>query len=483
MNRNFGVGVRGFSNNTTEDYNLGAAEIISTPSSGFSEWTLASWLARGNYSFDNKYMITASVRADGSSRFGKNHKWGIFPSGAIAWRISEESFMKSIDFINSLKFRASYGVTGNTALSPYQSLNRLSSVKYIYGNQSDVIGYIPSGIANSDLKWESTAQLNIGFDLSILDSRYSFMFDYYKKNTTDLLASVPLAPSVGFGSSLQNIGEIQNKGLEFSLSANILQGEFKWNASAQLSANRNKVIKLAGGSDIYGGGVNIFGNISLAREGEPLGVFYGFIEDGLDDEGYIKYVDLNEDEVITVLDRTIIGNPHPDFLYGFNSNFSYKNFVLDIFLEGSYGNDIWWATAATHLNSFQRGSNQFADLYGNYWTTENPNPNAKYPKVASNSQISDSDRFVKDGSYIRLKSLRLAYNLPTKKLGLPWIDVAQIYLSGTNLFTLTNYPGIDPDVNTAGTDSQSISTRLTTGVDESAYPICKVYSIGLKLNF
>lgn len=477
INRNLSIGVDGFDNNITQNYNLSSAKTINIPISGISEWKLVSFLGRLNYSFKNKYYLTTSVRADGSSRFGKNNKWGLFPSGAIAWRLSEEPFMKDFTFINSFKLRTSYGVTGNTALSPYQSLNRLSSVKYIFGGTADAIGFVPSGIANKDLKWETTNQFDIGFDLNIFDNKYRIIFDYYKKNTKNLLASVPLPPSVGFGTSLQNIGEIQNSGLEFSAQADLIRRDFKWDISGQISTNRNKVIKLAGGSDIYTGSLNIFGNISLAREGEPLGMFYGFTEDGLDENGYIKYVDRNRDGNITQLDRSIIGNPYPDFTYGFISNFSYKNFELNIFLEGVQGNDIWWATAGTHLNSFQRGSNQFADLYGNYWTKENPNPKAKYPKVSATSQIGDSDRFVKDGSYLRLKSIRLAYDIPIDKMNLPWINSGQIYVSGTNLFTKTNYPGIDPDVNTAG------GSYLVTGVDENAYPISKVYTIGLKLNF
>ncbi len=483
MSRNFGIGVSGFSNNTTENYNLGAAETINTPASGFSEWTLASWLGRANYSFDNKYMLTASVRADGSSRFGANNKWGIFPSGAIAWRVSDEAFMKNISFINSLKVRASYGITGNTALSPYQSLDRFTSVKNIYDQNNEIIGFVPAALSNSDLKWESTAQLDIGFDLNIINNRLRFIFDYYKKNTSNLLAAVPLPPSIGFVTSLQNIGEIQNSGFELSLAADILRNEFKWDISTQFSTNNNKVVELAGGKDIYAGFVEGLRNVSIARVGEPLGAFYGLTEDGLNEQGYYKYIDRNNDGSITDLDKTIIGSPYPDFLFGFNSNFSYKNFELGLIVEGVYGNDLLWASAATHLNSFQRGSNQFADLYGNYWTAENPDPNAKYAKVSPQSQALISDRFIEDGSYLRLKSLRFAYNIPSKKIGLNWLNGAQVYLSGTNLLTITNYPGIDPDVNTYGTDSQEISTRLAQGVDASAYPSSKTYTIGVKLNF
>lgn len=489
MYRNSSIGVSGFANNTTENYDLGAAETIGNPGSGYSDWTLASFLTRVNYSYNDKYMITASIRADGSSRFGADHKWGYFPSGAIAWRISEESFMQDITFINSLKLRASYGVTGSTALSPYQSLNRLNSVKYIYDGQADVIGYVPVGISNSALKWESTSQLDVGFDLNILNDRLRFVFDYYKKNTTDLLASVPLPPSVGFGSIYQNIGEIQNQGFELSVNADILRGEFKWIASAQISSNKNEVIELAGGSDILGSGQGAaWPPINIAREGEPLGAFYGFLEDGLDENGFIKYQDLSgpdgePDGVINALDRVILGSNYPDLVYGFTSDFKYKGFELNLIFEGVYGNEIFNATNGTVLNSFQRGNNQLKDIMGNYWTAENPDPNAKYPKISDATQITGSERFIEDGSYLRLKSLKLAYNLPVEQMGINVFDVAQVYISGTNVFTLTKYTGLDPEVNTRGSDSGNVANRLWIGVDQFGYPAAKVYAVGLKLSF
>ena len=489
MYRNANIGVSGFANNTTENYDLGAAETIGNPSSGYSDWTLASFLARANYTFNNKYMVTASIRADGSSRFGADHKWGYFPSAALAWRVSEESFMQNVSGINSLKLRLSYGVTGNTALNPYQSLNSLSSVKYIYGNQADVIGFVPTGISNSDLRWESTSQLDIGFDLNIVNNRLRFVFDYYKKNTRDLLASVPLPPSVGFGSILQNLGEIQNQGVEFSVNADILQREFKWVASAQISANRNKVIEIAGDSDIFGAEQGAaWPSTNIARVGEPLGAFYGLLEDGLDENGFIKYQDVSgpegePDGVINALDRVILGSYYPDFIYGFTSDFSYKNFELNLILEGVYGNEIFNATKGTNLNSFQRGNNQFKDIIGNYWTPENPDPNAKYPKISAQTQVTASERFIEDGSYLRLKSLRLAYNLPISAMGIRFFDRAQIYVSGSNLFTITNYSGLDPEVNTRGSDSGGVANRLWIGIDQNGYPNAKVYAAGLKLSF
>ncbi|MDR1090336.1 MAG: TonB-dependent receptor [Prevotella sp.] len=485
MNRYHSIGVSGFANNTTENYNLGAAETINPPSSDISEWTLASFLGRVNYSLDNKYLFTVSLRADGSSRFGANHKWGYFPSGAIAWRVSEEAFMQNIEAVSDFKLRVSYGVTGNTGLNPYQSLDRMSSVKYIYGNQTDVIGFTPSGIANKDLKWEETGQFDAGFDLNFINNRLRFTFDYYLKHTTDLLASVPLPPSIGFGSILQNVGEIKNKGIELGVFADVLTGPFKWDISANISGNRNKVVKLAGGSDIFGSylGVPFWTNLNVAREGEPFGMFYGYLEDGLDADGYIKYKDLEPDGIINAADRTIIGNPYPDFIYGINTNLSYKNWELNAFFEGVQGNDIFWATAGSHLNSFQRGTNQFADIYGNFWTPENPNPNAKYPRISRNTSVTSSDRFIKDGSYFRLKSLKIGYNLPFRKWGVNFINYAQIYVSGTNLLTLTNYPGLDPEVSSRGTNDANVSDRLRLGIDESAYPSARVYSVGLKVHF
>ncbi|WP_423130533.1 TonB-dependent receptor [Gaoshiqia sp. Z1-71] len=489
LDRNFGVSISGFSNNTTENYNLGAAETVNTPSSGYSEWVLASWLARANYSFSNKYLLTVSVRADGSSRFGANNKWATFPSAAFAWRVSEEPFMTDAGLISDLKLRASYGVTGNTALSPYRSLDRMLSTRVIYANQEDEIGYYPAGISNSELRWESTEQIDVGFDLAIMNNRFRLTADYYKKNTTDLLAEVPLPPSVGFGSILQNIGEIQNQGFEFTLNADILRSEVKWDVAVNFSTNKNKVIEIAGGSDVLSAGQTaVWSSSNIARVGKPLGSFFGYLEDGLTENGFIKYKDVSgpegvPDGIVNALDRVILGNPSPDFFYGLNSNLSYKNFELNVILDGVYGNEVFNATNGTHLNSFQRGSNQFKDIMGNYWTAENPDPNAKYPKISSLSGFDVSDRFIEDGSYLRVRSLRLAYNLPVRKMGLTFFDFAQIYISGTNLFTFTDYTGLDPEVNTKGVDDQNIGNRLNMGHDQSGYPNAKTYAIGFKLNF
>src|SRR5690606_8501427 len=394
-----------------------------------------------------------------------------------------ESFMKdNIGIIDNLKLRLSYGVLGNTAVSPYQSLDRLIAVNYIYAGEALNIGYAPAGISNSQLKWETTREIDLGFDLSVLNSRLNFTFDYYKKNTEDLLASVPLAPSVGFGSILQNLGEIQNQGVEFGLEAFILEGDFSWNVSGNLSINRNEVKEIAGGSDVVTvGQTSGLPGYNIARIGEPLGSFYGYEEDGLDETGQIKFVDHNGDGEITPLDRVILGSPYPDFEFGFNTDFSYKNFNLNIFMQGVHGNDIFFATAFTNLNSFQRTQNQFADLIGNYWTEANPDPNAKYPKLSALTQMRPSDRFIFDGTYLKLKSVQLSYNFPVANLN--WISKATLYVKATNLYTFTSYIGLDPDVNTRGSDSQSIENRLFTGTDETGYPSPRIFGAGINLSF
>ena len=481
---NSGISVSGFPNNITENFDLGSAATVSPPSSGISEWVIASYLGRVNYSLNNKYYLTASFRADGSSRFGKENKWGFFPSGALAWRVSDENFMSNVKFINNLKLRTSYGITGNTALSPYQSLDRLSGARYIDAGQTENIGFVPVGISNPQLKWETTSQFDVGFDLGILNDRLSFTFDYYKKRTFELLASVPLPPTVGFGSILQNIGEIQNQGFEFSVNADILNKDFKWDLSGQISTNRNKVLKLAGNRDIVSAGfLSGLSGYNIARVGQPLGMFYGYLEEGLDDKGFIKYQDINKDGLINPLDRVIMGNPNPDFTFGFNSNFSYKGFDLNMFFEGVSGNKIFFETGYTNLNSFQRGQNQLADLFGNYWTAEKPNPNAKYPKISAQTQMAASDRFLADGSYLRMKTIQLGYNIPVKLIGMTAFSRARVYVRANNLITFTNYIGLDPDVNTTGNDSQQIGTRLAAGTDTNGYPNAKIYSFGMQLDF
>lgn len=474
--RRLGLSGSKLSTDITQNYDWASVGLVRTPSSGITEWKLLSGLARLNYALDGKYLLTGSVRADGSSRFGTTNKWGYFPSAAVAWNMSDESFMSDVDFVSSLKLRASYGVTGSTALNPYQSLNQLAAELVSYQTETEQVGYAPDNVGNRDLRWERTSQFNAGFDLIAFDGVISLSFDFYQKLTTDLLSSVPIPLSTGFASVLRNVGEMQNKGIEIGLAADVLRGEVKWDVMGQVSSNINTIVRLAGGSDMVGPS---FGHpyntsLNLMREGEPFGVFVGLLEDGLNADGSIKYVDTNKDGAINSLDRVILGDPNARWTFSLNNNLSYRNFGLNLFMEGIQGRDIFWATAGTHLNSFQRGHNQFADLFGNYWTPENPDPSAKYPKVSSSSASQISDRYVKDGSYLRLKAVTISYNVPVDNIA--WLQRAQLYVSGTNLLTLTKYPGLDPEVNTRG-------NSMFRGVDQDSYPSAKMLTVGTKIVF
>lgn len=463
----------GFANDDLQNNALGSGDTTLPNQSSITEWTLLSWLGRVNYSINDKYLFTASIRADGSSRFGENNKWGVFSSGAFAWKINNEEFLKNWDALSNLKLRIGYGETGSTAINPYQSLNSLQQARATFGN-SDAIGFASLSAPNPDLRWETTSQLGIGLDVGFLNDKYRFTVDYYNKKTTDLLAIIPLPGSVGYSSQITNLGEVGNYGMEFSLGATIFQGEFTWDVLGQLSFNRNEVISI--GEDILGGPLDIpfAAPINIAREGEPLGMFYGFLEDGYDDQGVIKYQDLNGDGEISNEDQQIIGNPYPDFIYGLNNTFHYKNIELNIFIEGSQGNDIFWATGAVVSNSLSEGGNQLADLSENYWTPDNTS--ALYPAPTSNrSQFRVSDRFIKDGSYLRLKNVRLAYNVPLSEIKIP-IESLQVYVSGQNLFTLSNYPGLDPEVNT-----RSAKGDLRIGIDQTGYPSSKIITLGLNM--
>lgn len=466
----------GFLNDILLNNNLGAAEVTNPNSSGYSEWALLSWLGRLNYSLADKFLFTFSARADGSSRFGANNKWGFFPSGAFAYKLSEEEFIKNIESISSLKFRISYGETGSTTLSPFQSLNRLGVQRATFG-KTDVIGFAPVALPNDNLKWETTAQFNVGIDAGLFKERVRITADYYNKSTRDLLAQVTLPGSAGFSSIVTNLGEIRNSGFEFGIGADIVDSQFKWDIFGQISRNVNEVIDI-GGSDIFGSGISLpFGApINIAREGEPLGLFYGFQEDGLTENGQIKFVDINGDGTISNADQTIIGNPYPDFVWSINNNFSFRNFELNVFMDGSQGNDLFFATGGSITNSFNTGENQLVDVYNNRWRPGSPDPNALYPKLSVGSNFRVSDRFVRDGSYIRMRNIRLNYNLPLAKMDVSWIRSLQLYASTQNLFTITKYPGLDPEVNTHGRNGD-----LRIGIDETGYPAARTLTFGLKL--
>lgn len=468
----------GFLSDVTETGNLGSASIPGIPSSSYSKNVLLSYLGRINYSFDNRYLLTVSFRSDGSSKYSEGNKWGYFPSAAVAWKMKEEAFMKDIEWLSDLKVRASYGLTGSQAISAYATMNNLYSGKTVFGDALYTT-FAPGTTLPGDLKWETTAQFDAGIDLGLLSNRITFTADYYIKNTSNLLNSVQLPSSLGYLNTIKNVGEIQNKGFEFTIDANVLTGPFSWKLSGNMSFNKSVVKKLYGGQDILGGWVDmmiISDNVNLLREGESMGAFYGYLKDGYDENGLEKYKDLNKDNVINQSDKTIIGDPNPNFIYGLNSFMSYKGFDLVLFFQGSQGNDIVNISAVDNSLDYGYGTNMLKDVVGNNWTPENTS--AKYPKITRNQKMNFSDRLVEDGSYLRLRNIELAYNFPVSKWNQQWLQSLRLYASAQNLLTFTSYSGWDPEVN-----SQGGANSIGQGIDHYSYPTAKSFTFGIKVGF
>jgi TonB-linked SusC/RagA family outer membrane protein len=466
----------GFLSDLYETDNLGAAQTPGIPTSGFSNSVLLSYLGRVNYGFDNKYLFTASFRADGSSRYSEGSKWGYFPSGAVAWKVSEEDFMKSQESISTLKLRSSWGLTGSQAIDPYATLNRLFPGYTVFGDE--LYNFLaPGSTLPGDLKWETTEQFDLGLDLGLWKDRIVLGFDYYIKTTDDLLSTVRLPSSFGYTTTIANVGSIENKGVELSLYAQILSSDFRWNLDGNISFNRNKVLSLNDGRPLLTNYINVItvaDNFSIMEEGRPLGQFWGYQENGYTETGAIRYRDLNNDGEITEADKTYIGNPNPDFFYGINSNMSYKGFQLDLFFQGSKGNDIMNVSAISSTMDYGQGLNMPREVLEDHWTPQNTD--AKYPKISRNNNTRVSDRFVEDGSYLRLKNILLAYNFPLKNSKGKFLQTLRVYASGQNLLTFTNYSWWDPEVNSKGADN-------TLGIDHFGYPIPKSYTIGLNATF
>lgn len=472
-----GSGV-GFLTDISESHDLGAAENPGIPGSGYAKSELLSYLGRINYSFNDKYLFTVSFRSDGSSKYSEGNKWGYFPSGAVAWRISEEDFLKDSKLISDLKLRGSWGITGSQAINAYATLNQLGSGKTVFGNELYTT-FAPGTRLPGDLKWETTEQTDFGLDLGLFQNRILLTADYYIKNTRDLLNTVTLPSSLGFTTTLQNIGEVQNKGFELGVDANVFSGKFNWDLVGNISFNRNKVIKLSDGEDILGAFVDVIvirDNLNLLREGRPIGQFWGYLEDGYDETGQINYRDLDNDGSITANDKTYIGDPNPDFIYGLNSIMSYSNFELTLFLQGSQGNDIFNLSSVPSTMDYSSGVNMPREVLLDHWSPSNIQ--AKYPIISRNTSVLVSNRFVEDGSYIRLKNIQLAYNFPVQNFGIDWMYQLQLYVSGQNLWTGTDYSWWDPEINSRGGGNSTAQ-----GIDHYSYPTSKTFTVGIRAGF
>jgi TonB-dependent starch-binding outer membrane protein SusC len=509
----------GFGTDVTSIYALSGATNLIVTANGISKRVLNSYLGRANYVFNNKYAITASYRADGSSVFGSSTKWGYFPSVALAWTASNETFIKDLNIFSNLKFRGSWGILGNQAVRPYSTLSTIApGANYPYdGLGSTNIGYYAATAQNDKLKWESTEQINAGVDLGLFKGRLIFTFDIYKKTTTDMLLARQIPWYTGYGLSqssatpsvMQNVGSMENKGIEFVIGGDPLVGNFRWNTSFIFSSNKSKILDLGGVQQLVqstsqGGGYQ-FGNIAWLIVGEPLGTLKGHLFEGIwstSEEaeankfgqmpGDPKFKDLNGDYKINASDLTIIARTAPKFSIGFNNTFSYKAFELTATILGVYGNQIFnagriftektnWGQltgTSTRLLDHWTETNQDTDIPA--WTVESYRVqyNLDHDITATNVSVNGrNSHFVEDGSFIRLKTLNLAYNFPQSVCQKIKIDRLRIYLSGTNLFTVTKYTGYDPEASSfSASDGRS-------GIDNSNYPQSKTYSMGIDVTF
>lgn len=453
-----------------------------------SDWSLLSYMARVNYSYADRYLITATVRRDGSSRFGKNNRWGTFPSVSLAWRASEENWFPKTDWLNDLKIRAGYGITGSQdGVGNYSYLasfdTRLYSFGYAGKEQSALVA---ATLANPNIHWEEVAQTNIGFDASLFDSRVTLSLDAYIKDTRDMLVKASIPITSGFEdttTTYTNAGKVRNQGIEMSLNTINLKGELGWETTVSATWNKNKIKDLNSDVPFY---INQINNsyVTMLAVDYPINVFYGYVTDGIfqnesqvqthafqagAEAGDIRFKDLNNDGVINDNDRTVLGNPNPTWLFSMNNSFTYKGFELTVYLQGVAGNKIFNANNID-LTGMSAAYNQTTDVL-NRWKgegTSNIMPRAVYGDPNGNNRF--SDRFIENGSYLRLKNVSLAYNFPKQWLNKLMIENARLLVSCENLATITGYSGFDPEVG-------------ENGIDSSRYPISRTFSVGLNFNF
>jgi len=477
-----------------------------------AQWRLNSFISRFNYKYKSKYYFTATLRADGSSKFPKDNRWGYFPSMAAAWNMAEETFLKNVKFISAAKLRASWGKTGNNRISEYSFWTNVKALRnaeggiaataYVFDNNI-AQGTIVTSPGNTGLKWETTAQTDLGLDLSLFKQKLNVAIDMYRKNTSDLLLNANLPPSFGFSTALMNIGKVRNEGIEITIdNTNISNKNFNWSTAFNISFNRNKVLELARNEESLVSIIS-YSNSYIARLGQPMGMLYGYVYEGtykyedfdkmpngtyvlkaeVPDNGTarigirpgdIRFRDINGDGKINDEDATVIGSGIPKHYGGITNRFQYKSFDLNIFFSWKYGNDILFADKSTFLRAKnETNNNRFAD-YANRWTIENPT--SDIPRVGGWGAGDFSTFEVEDGSFLRLSTVQLGYNLPSSITNKLSLKKARVYLSGQNLWILSNYSGYDPEVSTK-------HTALSPGFDSSAYPKSRLYSFGINISF
>jgi len=491
-------------------YNLEAGQIDQrTIDSRFSESEIESIFGRVNFDWADKYLLTATVRRDGASNFAANNKFAIFPSFALGWKVSRESFLMDNPTLSNLKLRASYGLTGNQAIGPYESLAtfRVQPPSEVDG----AFGVDLAREANPDLKWETSVQTNIGMDVGLFENRITFSVDYYNIDTKDLLA-IDRASNFYLGTTdlnvLRNVGSINNSGLEFSLTSNnINTTDFRWTTNFNLARNRSQVVELSSGTELIGSGAPGYfagGSTYILREGEPIGLFWGLDYQGVYQGGSIPdgtaleavsfdgdgnpipgeplFAEVADEEgnfngMIDDNDRQIIGDPNPDFNFGLTNSFSYKSFDLNIFFQGAVGGDIYNLTAVQLYNG---DSNGLTDVL-NSWTPTNTDTDIPRATIRGRER---SSRFVEDGSYVRLKNLAIGYSLPSQMLQNVGLTSARLSVSAQNILTLTNYSGLDPEVSYFGSGGENRGDdNVIIGHDFGNYPNLRSITFGVNLQF
>ena len=487
------AGAIGFLTDALSYNNLGLGASPQVPFSNETKRSLLSYMGRVNYGYKDLYLLTVTARADGSSVFGANNKWGYFPSIAAGWNIINEDFMQDIKTFSGLKLRGSYGVVGNQAVAPYNSLALLNSaMPYPINGTSLSPGVGLGGKANPNLKWEKTAQFNVGIDMQFLAGRLDFSVDYYNKKTSDLLLALPLPLTTGGNPTLlTNIGKVQNKGFEFALSGKPVQNSSViWLSAATLSFNRNKVLALLDGQpeiSLGGPGIPNFGPTVWMEVGKPLGDFRGLIYEGVWKSkeaaaaasfgtipGAPKYKDQNNDGVINADDKVSMGNAQPKYIFGWNNTISFKGFDLNVFIQGSQGGKIL-NISRVRFETTSGDADATSVKILNRWSPTNENTDVPSFTGSAKSEDLQSTRWLEDGSYIRFKNISLGYNLPGSLINKIKIQGARFYISGTNLITITKYSGFDPEART-GVDNFS-------GIDLATYPSQKLVTLGLNINF
>jgi len=497
-------GATGFSNQTNGFNNLSSATIATLPKNNIAKDNLMSFLGRVAYGYNNKYLLTASIRADGSSKFGNENKWGYFPSVALGWTLSEESIIKNMNIFDNFKLRASYGVTGNNQIPAYSSIGLIGAANYVF-NDVFYSGIAQNNVSNPGLKWETTAQYNYGVDLGFLKNRLNITAEVYYKKTTDLLLEIQLPLSSGFETALKNIGSFSNKGFELTVnSVNIDNSSFKWRSDFTFSFNRNKVLDLGDKFEFYFN-ANIFPskfmNEILIRVGESTGIYYGYIEDqiinnqteaansplqvgvgipDINNNGQVKIYDVNGDGLIDSYDKVPIANTNPDFIGGLNNEFTYKNFDFSFFLRFSYGNDV----INGNIGNLDKGGinnwNTLKSMSDNSYSAAY-NPTGTFHGENSNGVYSSLFRsaYVEDGSFLKCDYITLGYAIPKSISDKLNLNKFRLFARVNNPFMITRYSWFDPEVNAIG----GTAGRVGGGVDLGSYPRSTSITLGISLNF